>query len=174
MTAVCEERVESDTGPIPPYPGGMGPSTARFAALDALAAPPRRIRAQVRTRVVVNRTILRCGSCHATIERVGPDEIMRCGRCRRSLVVPAHIRLRCDRCHHTHRVSPRSLNVEHMCPQCGKELAGGYVLLEPRRRRRRRHRTRHDGVHTGYASGAGTVLVIGLVLALMVFMLLMA
>jgi len=108
---------------------------------------------------------LRCGLCHGVIDDLVGGRSDRCPHCQRSLDLPRHLRLTCDRCGHHHHIRPRELGAERLCPTCGKPFVVGDVALNPRRRHRVQRQSHHT-VSRNYADAAWAVLILGLALVI--------
>lgn len=109
-----------------------------------------------------------CGVCGELIEDLGVGHSTRCAHCSRSVTVPSHVRVECERCGHGHHVRPRELATERLCAKCGAELVIGDLVLAPRRRHRvRRMRYQHHAPGgSAYADAAWAVLILGLTLVI--------
>jgi ribosomal protein L34E len=108
--------------------------------------------------------VLRCAACGGPITDAGHGSWTRCPHCNRSVTVPGHIVLTCDRCGNTQQVRPSELKTLRLCAECSKPLEGLEILLAPRRRRHRHHQrqVQRADIGSGYADAAGAALVIGL------------
>jgi DNA-directed RNA polymerase subunit RPC12/RpoP len=83
----------------------------------------------------------RCGRCLAKIPRLPTGHTIRCASCSSRLIVPAHVRLRCQRCSRRHQIRPSELNTEHLCAACAQPLTVKDVVLQPARHHH--HKRRH-------------------------------
>jgi ribosomal protein S27E len=117
--------------------------------LPALLAPP------------APRPELRCGGCHALVRVANAQHHVRCGQCRRTLVLPPRIALRCAGCGSARTVRLADLGATQACLICGRALASGDVVLAVRSRRHTH--THHRHAHKSrYGDAVWAVLIVGL------------
>ena len=107
----------------------------------------------------------RCGRCHTAIRAAPSGQNVRCGCCGIRLSVPRRVRVWCDRCGNSHRISIAQVNLERFCAVCSQPLFVPDQFLSPLRKHRWR-RTTHRHGSSPHSNAVWTTLLVGVALLL--------
>ena len=112
-----------------------------------------------------SRAPFRCGRCHTEVRAAQGVRNMRCGCCGIRLAVPRHVRVWCDRCGNSHRISIAQVDLERFCAVCSQPLFVPDQFLNPLRKHRWRRTTHRHGV-SPHSNAVWTTLLVGAALLL--------